>query len=207
LAIGDEMPENWMTKSDQNLAQGVKISIDNALGNRGKPIPIQFPPRILSETKNPSWEEKPIYSYEPIAIFKGSEARKLNVELKYVVTSPDGEFCPDKIANICRTIKSYAYNIGSESEKAFPTISVSWPYILPDGAKCRMTDFNIEYSETLVGGTKEGFFPLVSIVTFTLHVVTKIGGLIPFNQLQGGKKANPKQEGPELPLFIKFQWM
>jgi hypothetical protein len=207
------MPEQWMTKSDQKIIEGVKIYIDNSLGNKGKPIPIQFPPRITSETKNPTWDEEPIFSYEPIAIFKGSEARKLNVEIKYVVTSANGEFNPDNIANICRSIKSYAYNIGTDSEKAFPTVTVSWPRILPGKCACRLTDLNIEYSEAMVGGSSSGFFPLVTTITFALHVVTKIGGIVPANQLQGGeggeggKGGNIKQKGENLPQFIKFEWM
>ena len=199
--------DRWMTPADKNVITGVRMTVDNAL-DRSYDIPFQFPPRITSETKNPNWDDKPIFSYEPIAIFKGSEARQLNVELKYVVTSADGPFSPSKIVEICRKIKSYAYNIGTESKKAFPTITVDWPMILPKNAACRMTDFNIEYSEAMVGGKAEAFFPLVTTVTFTLHVVTKIGGIVPANQLQGGEKSqNKKQEAPNLPLFIKFEWM
>ncbi len=219
----------WLTDADKSIIDGIRISIDNAFAG-GFDIPFQFPPFVTTDTKNPKWTEKDVYSYEPIAIFKGSEPRTLAVKFQYVVTSASKGFSASRIAYILRMIKAYAYNIGTDGKKAFPTVTVDWPRILPKGGgaeepKCRLTSISISYGETLVGGGSGGGggnsagyagFPLVTTVNLELKLVTKIAGVITANQEAGrgkpsggggggGDKSKEKQRG-ELPGLIKFEW-
>ena len=62
------------------------ITIDQVPIGKSSDIPIQFPPRVKSKNKTSNWVLEDKESYEPEAVFKGSDATKLTVELKYLVT-------------------------------------------------------------------------------------------------------------------------
>src|SRR5882672_101550 len=75
-------------------------------GGSGK-LTLQFPPKITSDSKSANWQEENKGSYEPLLIWLGSNARKITVELTYIV---DGnQFTTDVIANITKVVKAYFY--------------------------------------------------------------------------------------------------
>lgn len=69
-------------------------------------VQFQFPPVIGSDEKSINWDEKNIHSYEPIAIFMGSDARKISIEAEYVVYA---DWPPARIFDQIIKFKKHAY--------------------------------------------------------------------------------------------------
>lgn len=126
---------NQYTDIDLRLRRSTSMLIVNDLTKGSidaQIVPFQFPPVIKSDSKRAKWQENDIASYEPFAVWMGSDARKLDVQVEYVVTTRSNLFAfPDEdpniigapfdgsggedvwsvanIINIMRKIKSYFY--------------------------------------------------------------------------------------------------
>ena len=107
-----------LTDFDRNLvtAQTMKavgkVPIDK-YNFRGGEIPFQFPPKIKSDTKSANWIEKDVAEWEPIAIFKGSYARKISLELTYIATGHEADgvtWNTDSISRIVKDLRGILYS-------------------------------------------------------------------------------------------------
>ena len=72
-------------------------------------INLQFPPKITTDSKQANWQEDHHYGYEEFAKWKGAFARKVNVELNYVVW---GSWNQKAIYDEVRKIKQHLYVSG-----------------------------------------------------------------------------------------------
>lgn len=115
-------------------------------------IEFQFPPKVVSDTKNAVWFEKNIKQPEPLAIFFGSQPRQVEISFSYIVGLTDS-WTAEKVANQIKTLRGQFYNeaatnisvalaaysvVGPGSSKKFPY----WTF--------RVSNLSISHGETLV---------------------------------------------------------
>lgn len=125
----------------------------------GRPWKFQFPPRIKSDTKSAEWEETRNVSYEPVALWKGADARTISLEAMYVVTG-EKDFSGIEIARIANAAKAYFYR---SIEKAVnggkfgPVVEITSIYgAVRERSTWRMTDVSVEYADTFVNDQTAG---------------------------------------------------
>lgn len=158
------------------------ITIDEVPVGKQSEIPIQFPPRVKSKNKTSNWVIKDKASYEPEAVFKGSDAAKLTVELKYLVTG--GAWGISTISKSIHTIMGYFYRTVQDGKSGAPLVKVILYEICPEKptvSTWRLDDANIIYSDEIVH--QDGLsYPQLSTATLSLSMLTQIG------DTQGGAK-------------------
>lgn len=159
-------------------------------------IPFQFPPRIVDDSKALRWEEHDQWTFEPVVIFKGSDARKITIEATYIVTGATAggyKYSPANIAALVRNVKAYAY---PASRNTVPIVKIKFYDQVGDGGTFRLTDISINHGETLI--TDSGStFPLMTKVKVTAALITQIGSPL---------DADDKQNIPELPDHPLIPW-
>lgn len=109
------MPFN-LTDYDRGLVEGVNIEITGpvpAFGfNYQAKIPVQFPPKIVSDSKDGVWTLDPVNKWEPLAIFMGANARRVSLQLVYVVTGHTQggvTWSAERVAKVVRDLRSIFY--------------------------------------------------------------------------------------------------
>jgi len=157
------------------LGESATITIDNVPIGKSSEIPIQFPPRIKSKNKTSNWILEDKASYEPEAVFQGSDATKITLELKYLVTG--GKWGIETIAKSVHTIMGYFYRTVQEGANGAPLVQVILYEICPDKPEVstwRLDDASITYSDELV--QQNGLvYPQLVTATLSLSMLTKIG--------------------------------
>lgn len=142
-------------------------------------IPIQFPPKVTTDSKSANWEKIDVANFEPIAIFMGAESRKLGIELTYVVTEHsdlnmtwDGE----TIAQVVRRAKSILYQ--SVGSNAFLTIRNLYGTVGNSSEGSSKATFRVmgvaaSYSDNVIisGGNP---YPFKTTLTFDLENYTSV---------------------------------
>ena len=123
---------------DRTIIDGVVLEIFGS-DAEGTSIAFQFPPKIMSDTKDATFESHDLIRHEPIKIYKGSSARAITVELEYIC-SDSQNFNPKKVAQIERDIKSYFYraNIGlgsGDGKPKYPKVRFRAYEVVPSGSK------------------------------------------------------------------------
>lgn len=189
---------------DQDLVKAVSFEIlvnpvsGFEVGGSGK-IPFQFPPRIMEDTKSIRWEEENKRTYEPIAIFMGSDARKISIEATYIVTGGsvnNYKFDAFGVAAITKNIKAYGY---PKSANTAPILRLNmYEQVEGGGATFRITDISFSHGETLIstGGAISFTFPLLTKVKIGAALFTKIGS----------PSGDKKQDVPTLPQTPIAGW-
>ncbi len=113
----------------------------------------QFPPRIKTDSKSAEWNEVRRVSYEPIAMWRGADARTLSLEATYVVTG-EKNFSGIEISRIASAAKAYFYRSieGAYENKHFgPVVEITTLYgAVREQSTWRMTDVSVEYADTFV---------------------------------------------------------
>lgn len=167
---------------EQSLTQAVLIEFEAQpdpisswpSGNGGGPgrLKLQFPPRIVSDSKSANWQEENKGSYEPLLIWLGSNARKITLELTYIV---DGnQFTTATIANITKTVKAYFYREIQDNQN-IPIVKMVVYNHMDTGTKAdfRLLDANITHGDTIIKDNA-GTFPLLTKITINAALVTQI---------------------------------
>lgn len=143
-------------------------------------IPIQFPPRLSTDGKKGNWKTYDVSSYEPVAIFSGSEARRISVELTYVITG--GKWTGRKISKIERLIKSYFYRKVEDAIDNTPMVVIKQLYgVTLAYAKTtwRMNSVDITPGEGIILEESNGVqraYPLSRKIVIELETYTQLGG-------------------------------
>lgn len=168
-----------LTSIDTALASAVQIDfVNNPAPVSGFPggaglLKLQFPPRIVSDTKSADWKEDPKFSYEPIVLFQGSAPRKISMEIVYIVDG--GQFTASTIAILTKKIKGYFYRT-IKGGSAIPIVKIRFydhvGKTIP--ADFRLLDVNIAHGETLIKD-KDGIFPLMTKITINAALTTQAG--------------------------------
>jgi hypothetical protein len=151
-------------------------------------LPLQFPPRITSDSKSAIWQENDKGSFEPLLVFFGSHARKVTIEVVYIA---DGNFTTEDIANATKTVKAYFY-AGIQDNDPVPVVKIVFynhmDKELP--ADFRLIDVNITHEGAIITDGS-GSFPLVTKMTITAALITQV---------------NSSQEIPDLQKTPPPQW-
>lgn len=72
-----------LTEIDRDIIDQFSIEFP---GTKDRPIKFQNPPLVISDGRTANWrEEQETISTEPIAIFMGSDSRKFEIEITYIV--------------------------------------------------------------------------------------------------------------------------
>lgn len=173
------MPFN-LIPFDQNLASNlVNINfvtepdpISGFPGGGGGRLTLQFPPKITTDSKSANWQEENKGSYEPLLIWLGSNARKITIELTYIV---DGnQFTTSVIADITKTVKAYFYREIQDNQN-IPIVKLQiYNHMDPNStADFRLLDASISHGETIIQDAS-GQFPLLTKITMTAALVTQV---------------------------------
>lgn len=184
---------------DQDLANAVSIEFvaqpdpisgfPSGPGGGSGRLDLQFPPKITSDSKSANWQEENKGSYEPLLIWLGSNARKVTIELTYIV---DGnQFTTAAIANITKVVKAYFYR-EIQDNKNIPIVKMlMYNHMDPNSsADFRLLDANISHGETIIQDGS-GQFPLLTKITINAALVTQVRG---------------KQEVPSLKNIPPPEW-
>ena len=172
---------------DASLAASVEITFsDDPPTSNGLPlekIPLQFPPRITSDSKSADWTEIPKGSWEPQAIWKGASARRITLEITYIVDGTD--FKALEIATITKTFKGYFYRAIPEGDNKIPIMKLKmYDHIGEEmPGDFRLHNVNITHGETIINDG-DGVFPLLTKITLEASLTTQIGGIVDIPTLQ-----------------------
>lgn len=160
------------------------------------PFPFQFPPRVTTDSKTANWDEHDKITYEPIAIYRGSQARKLTIEAEYILTgsnvgtgssSPINRWGGEEIARLVQAAKSYFYRSvqsvlggGADGEGAFgPAIKILNLYgavrqVTDEvGSTWRLSSVDATYSDTLVIDN-QSYWPLKTKLVISCMSYTQL---------------------------------
>lgn len=151
------------------------VTIDDVPIGKSTEVPIQFPVRIKSKNKTSNWVIKEKASYEPEVVFKGADATKITLEIKYLVTG--GKWGIETIAKSVHTIMGYFYRTVQEGSQGAPLVQLILYEVCPDKPEIstwRMDDASMAYSDELV---KQGalVYPQLITATLSLSMLTRIG--------------------------------
>ena len=137
-------------------------------------IGLQFPPKIVSESKGALWDETDRYGYEELAVFKGSRAKNINLEINYVVWDTWDQ---TKICGEVRKIKKHLYVHGGGALDKVPFLEIEgWKVIDGDPQPFRVMNISINYSREYVGQGKN-YWPLHTKVVLDLKLLTAGGSI------------------------------
>lgn len=123
-------------------------------GILGVPFPFQFPPRITADSKGATWDEQDRISYEPLAFYMGSTARKLNIEAQYAAVN--SQWSGSKIAKIAHAAKAYFYRsitaVYPNSGGYGPIVDIYSAYgAIESKSTWRLTEVTVEYGPEIIG--------------------------------------------------------
>lgn len=166
---------------DQQLAQAVSIDfVDSPTPVSGFPLGagrllLQFPPKILSDSKSANWEEKPLASFEPLSMWMGAAARKITMEITYVVSGDS--FSTAQIAFYTKKVKAYFYRGLDKGANDIPIVKLKfYDHVgTQSPADFRLLDVNITHGETIIKDSK-GVFPLLTKINISAALVTQAEG-------------------------------
>lgn len=160
---------------------------------------LQFPPKIISDGKSADWKEEPRASYEPLVIWQGASARRITIELTYIIDG--GIFNAAMVALLTKKIKGYFYrdiqstggiiqipllmlqfydHVGKKQAAAFRMLDVGITHgdtIIRDAGNFRVGAPNSASGLPIkVSGEQFlGTFPLLTKITMNCALVTRVG--------------------------------
>jgi hypothetical protein len=179
---------------DQQLLRQIQITFNEARPGGGAKytvapfnLPLQFPPKITKDERSAEIESKEMYQGEPFFIYKKYGARKLTMELVYIVEDYK-EWSPGKIAGICKRLRGYFTLAGSDAGAADGLrvdINKLWLFGGHDNdgnysnrpQRFIFKSVSISHSDTLITDRTKGYlstFPLRTDISIDLWPVTNM---------------------------------
>ena len=146
-----------MTDNDTDLASKA-LMLFNVKGSR-VPVAFQFPPKVTSDNRSASWEEKssPGLSEPLVTFLQGSSAREISLDITYIV---DGNIWTcSKIKDQINLIRGYYARV-EDSQLSMRNLVIYlklWCIGGKDPLSFRMKSCNVKYSETMVKTTEVEF--------------------------------------------------
>ena len=181
---------------DQKAKDHFKIEIPPA-----KFLDLQFPPKITTDSKQANWQEDMRYGYEEFALWKGALARKINIELNYVMW---GKWNQETISNEVRKIKRHLYVSGIGVRDKIPFIFVSgWKIVDSTSSKVaafRLMNVGIEYSREYVG-SGNNYWPLHTKIMLECKLFTLVGSTPEKPRLK-----DLNYDSGRLPADVPIEW-
>ncbi len=179
-----------LTPLDTALSKAVTmrfISSGGSGNSRELNVGFQFPPRIISDSKGGSWEERETRGDEPIAYFKTSKARAIRLEWTYIIGESGGRFGPsgaskvwtnDMVRNMVSGLRGYFHRITASGKgDGLVVYFKMWNHGGQEEMTCRILQFDIAHSKSIVvpDGDVDKAYPLRTNVSCDLRLWTKTG--------------------------------
>ena len=142
----------------------------------------QFPPIIKADSKAVEYEETNAANIEPIATFKGSKPRQIDLKWTYIVTNASANgvvWSADNVASQVKKIRSFYYQTINEWVAGDTKLSIKFqaysvvglPGLGSGGMSFRSDGVNISHSDVVVGDAG-GYYPLRTDIDMKLKLWT-----------------------------------
>ena len=198
-----------MIPADESILNKVSITFEGtdpiSGWTVGKKVDLQFPPRIRGNSKKANWKTQDARTYEPIAIWMGSDATMLDLELQYVVTG--GKWNIPKISSIVHNIMGYFYrSVRAQGPGIEPPVVKIQLYEVAPSAGGQISTWRIENcsldqtDELILDNDK--VYPQVTVIKLSLAMITKIGA----KNSKGEVKPAQLQKSQVVPLQPAKEW-
>ena len=206
-----------LTRSDSNAANsGVALGfwlVDPFDPSQGfwQYVKFQFAPKVTSDNRRGSWEEKDVWGSEPLAYFKASSPRNIGLQITYIL---DGEeWTCETIKQQIKLIRGY-FQRGAEGSRAQAKSMVVklklWCIGGSDSLTFRMRSCDVKYSDTMIanGYDTSSLFALRTDITLDLASWTAaLGGVAgEFRQIGNAGDERPLQDFRGLDLSMPGDW-
>lgn len=146
----------------------------------GPSIDFQFPPRVTSDSRKASWEEKDLPSGDTVAVWKTAGPREITLALTYIVEGGEGKeaWTTQKISRIVRDIRGYFPRAGSKLNDRLTVVNFKlWRIGDQDRPMtCRIKGVDIKHSDTIVtscssyGTGVSNAYPLKTDITIDMAI-------------------------------------
>lgn len=165
------------TSSDTDALKNVVIefNIPNGKGDFVRQdVKLQFAPKVTSDNRRGNWDEREIWGVEPLAIYKGSSARNITLQLTYI-NDGDQWTCSTirEQVNLIRGYYMRAAGAGVQGKAMVIRLKL-WCIGGKDLMTFRMRSCDVKYSETMVTDSTPtliglyNYFPLRTDITLDL---------------------------------------
>ena len=187
---------------DREAAESFILIMPNSISGKAA-IPLQFPPKIVRDSKSANWEETHTMGYEEFAIWKGARARTINLEIEYVVWG--STWSVTKIRDIIMKMKAHLYVSGVGMRDKIPFITIhGWNVIRagPNGPVFRVMSVDIEYSREYVGKA-DLCWPLHTRVAMQCKLYTLAGA---YGVLDQSILRQIQADCGDIPVIVRPEW-
>lgn len=184
-------PSNkFLTRYDRELSElafmefsvgdPILVVPDPAIGAAGgipSRVEFQFPPKISSDDRKGSWDEKEVWGVAPMVIYKASESRTMSMKITYIV---DGDWDYLAIKRNIKLIRGYyqrvkdreAGNAGEGDNRNLAVYIKLWAIGGDEPMSFRMRSCSVKYGETMIGSGDKAF-PLKTEITLDIATWTQ----------------------------------
>lgn len=160
-----------LISADIKLAEAVIFTL--GAGNAGHRVEFQFPPKIASDSRRATWQEREYAGQvEPIVVLASAGPRTLTMQITYIY---DGEWDSKKISNQVRAIRGYFQRVRDRNFERNMLIQLKiWGIGGQNPLSFRMKSCDVKYSETMIyNNDANDAYPLRTDITCDLASWTK----------------------------------
>lgn len=176
---------------DESMAQLVGLDLAGFRKEGHNRINFQFPPKILTDSRQGAWDEPETIGTEPIVNYRGTAARAFTLTYTYIVETIEhrdiainalpvpvlrgGPWSILRVRQEINKIRGYFTNATRGGPWRKPLmVYFKHPYITgPEYWSCRIRNVEVKHSENLVG--RPGYvYPLRSDVTVDMRLWSAI---------------------------------
>lgn len=155
-----------LTEHDTTLAQSFVLNFP-LKGN----LEFQFPPKITSDGRSGTWNEKPGMGTEPIAVFGTSGPREITLGATYIVDGSSG-WNINRIHDQIRKARGYYAQIRKDGSTRNLVLHLKmWGIGGNEPVSARLTNIGVKYGDAIVG-TGDDAFPLRTDLTLDIRIWT-----------------------------------
>lgn len=138
-------------------------------------IPLQFPPKILSDNRKGNWNENnQVAGKEPVATIENTGPREFALLLTYIVDGDSqGTWTTDRISKITHRLRGYYALMRNKGDAR--NLFVNFKYIGFGGSEpitCYIRGIDVKHGDTLMysPSNPEQSFPLRTDVTLDMRI-------------------------------------
>lgn len=170
-----------LLKFDRQLCNAVRLKLGQEV------VYFQFPPIVKADSKGVDYEERNCANIEPMATFKGSKARQIDLKWTYIVTGD--KWTAREVAANVKAIRSFYYQTVEQWARGSAKLNIEFQaYDVVGRPNSGMFSFRsdgvtISHSDAVIGNNG-GYYPLRTDIDMKLKLWS--GG--EFVDAGGGKK-------------------
>lgn len=136
-------------------------------------VPVQFPPKILSDNRKGQWKVGDLRGVEPEAVFKTSGPREFALVLTYIVDG--GQWTTEVISGITHQLRGYFANIRNGDDGRELIVYFKYIGFGGDQVSARIQGIDVKHGDTLIlnpGAQSDidSSFPLRTDITIDMRL-------------------------------------